>query len=82
MSVKKIAFIIAPGFEEIEAIAPYDIFKRAGIDVGLFSLSNDSIVASDRGLKICCDDLCLNLKIEDWNAIFLPGGRGGVYEKE
>jgi putative intracellular protease/amidase len=40
----KVYLFLAEGFEEIEAIAPVDIFRRAGIETITVSISSDKIV--------------------------------------
>jgi 4-methyl-5(b-hydroxyethyl)-thiazole monophosphate biosynthesis len=78
MNQIKIGLLIASGFEEIEAITPYDIFKRAGVEVELISVSDDLAVVSDRKLKIECDQLLKNVKWSSLTALYIPGGKGGV----
>ena len=33
--MKKIAVLLAPGFEEVEAVAPVDVWRRIGFQVTL-----------------------------------------------
>ena len=37
----KVFIFLADGFEEIEAIAPIDIFRRAGIEVATISITHE-----------------------------------------
>ena len=68
---------IAQGTEEMEAVIPIDLFRRAEINV---VIAGDSyIVECSRGLKIYPDIKFDKLSIEqEYNAIVLPGGMGAV----
>lgn len=74
--MKKVAVILAKGFEEIEAVTPIDVLRRAGVEVTLFGIGSISIKGA-RGIEIVCDK-----QIEDLNnsldAIVLPGGMPGA----
>ena len=59
--MKKAAVIIAPGFEEGEAINVIDILRRAGVDCESVSLQGKQVTATKRDLTsvikhmiICC----------------------------
>ncbi len=73
---KKVLVILADGFEEIEAITPIDVLKRAGLEVTLAGLSSKT-VAGSHGIKFQADIL-----LEDYtglpDAIILPGGLPGA----
>jgi len=73
---KKALIVLADGFEEIEAIAPFDILKRAGVDVTLAGLSSREI-KSARGAKFVTEKT-LNDTESDFDAVILPGGSGGA----
>lgn len=74
--MKKIAVLLADGFEEIEALAPSDILKRLGYDVVLAGIK-PGIVTGAHGIPVhpACD---LNdLDADSLDAVFLPGGMPG-----
>ena len=48
-------FLLADGFEETEAIAPFDMVKRAGEDAALVSVSENLTVTGAHGVKIIAD---------------------------
>ncbi len=73
---KKVLLVLADGFEEMEAVAPIDLLRRAGIDVTIAGLSA-LIVKSARGLSISAETV-LEKVSEDFDALVLPGGGGGA----
>ena len=74
---KKAILILADGFEEIEAITPLDILRRAGVDVIAAGLENTSVKGA-RGTVIQADTtLCEAIK-SNFDAIILPGGGPGA----
>ncbi len=73
---KKVLVILADGFEEIEAITPIDVLRRAGLEVTLAGLSSKTISGS-HGIKFQADILLEDFKnLPD--AIILPGGLPGA----
>jgi len=73
---KKALLVLADGFEEIEAFAPFDILKRAGIDVTLAGVPRKE-VKSARGAKVLTDKI-LDEKDELYDAVIFPGGLAGA----
>ena len=68
---------LADGFEEIEALAPVDFLRRAGITVKTASLKGKSAVGAHNievTADINIDDVSLD---EDVDAVILPGGMPG-----
>jgi 4-methyl-5(b-hydroxyethyl)-thiazole monophosphate biosynthesis len=73
--MKKNAFIIlAEGFEEIEAVTPIDLLRRADINVTIYGLSSKEIKGS-HGIIIKSDKL-LSSQEEIPSALIIPGGVG------
>ena len=68
---------IAPGFEDIEAITPIDVLRRAGCEVVVAGLL-DGPITSSRGLTICPDVPLDAVMTEDFDAVVLPGGMPGA----
>ena len=70
---------LADGFEEVEAITPFDFLKRANFLVTTVGVNKQKIKAA-HGLEVFCDveikNLNLNLKEKD--LIILPGGLKGT----
>ncbi|MDW8344432.1 MAG: DJ-1/PfpI family protein [Verrucomicrobiae bacterium] len=75
--MKKILVILAPGFEEIEAITVIDILRRAGLHVVVAGTQPGPIVAS-RQTKHLPDVLLDDVRPDDFDAVVLPGGQPGT----
>ncbi len=71
-------FLLADGFEETEAIAPFDMVKRAGEDAVFVSVSNNKTVTGAHGIKIVADIFMNEISAENGKMIVLPGGKLGV----
>ncbi len=74
---KKVLVYLATGFEEAEAIIPVDMFRRAGYEVVLASIQEQKEVVSSHNVKITADKLADEVSLEDFDAVFLPGGMPG-----
>lgn len=73
----KTAFVIlAEGFEEVEAIAPVDFLRRAGVRITLAGLEGLR-VKSSRNIGVEADILLRDL-VELPDAVILPGGSRGL----
>ena len=73
---KKVLIILADGFEEIEAITPIDVLRRAGVEVILAGLSG-KIITGAHGVKFQTD-VTLDEYKDLPDAIILPGGMPGA----
>lgn len=73
---KKALVVLAEGFEELEAVAPIDILRRAGVEVIVAGVAS-KIVKSSRGVGIETDRLLTEIK-DLPDAIILPGGLPGA----
>jgi DJ-1 family protein len=71
---KHAIIILAEGFEEVEAITPIDLLRRAGISVSILGLSSLEVKGShDIVVKA---DMLLNDFNGKYDALILPGGPG------
>ena len=71
---------LADGFEEIEALTPVDILRRAGCDVKCVSVNKTKTVVGAHGIKVEAD---INAEEAERLAlspemIILPGGMPGA----
>ncbi|MGC3978315.1 MAG: DJ-1/PfpI family protein [Paludibacteraceae bacterium] len=74
----KALIFLADGFEEIEAITPIDILRRAGIDVVTISITDSKIVTGAHHIDVIADMFFSEAKIEDKDYLILPGGMPGT----
>ncbi|HFI0254337.1 TPA: DJ-1 family glyoxalase III [Streptococcus suis] len=71
----KIAVVLANGFEEIEALAPVDIFRRAGFQCDMVGLTSIRVEGS-HAIKVEADCL-FDGDLSQYDLIVLPGGMPG-----
>ena len=73
---------LAPGFEELEAVALTDVMRRGGIDVRLAYIEDElhgDLVTGVNGITIKADTSINNVIVDDFDMMVLPGGWGGTY---
>jgi 4-methyl-5(b-hydroxyethyl)-thiazole monophosphate biosynthesis len=68
--------ILAEGFEEVEAITPVDLLRRAGAEVTLATVGAGIHVTGRSGLTMHADTMLATVEATDFDCIFLPGGPG------
>lgn len=68
--------ILMPGFEEVEAVTPIDLLRRAGVRVVVASLSLDASVVGRSNLTIVAETTFAIATQQTYDLIFLPGGPG------
>lgn len=73
---KKVLIVLADGFEEIEAVTPIDLLRRAGLDVIVAGVGKDRVEGS-HGIAIQTDVVLEEYK-DIPEAIVLPGGMPGA----
>ena len=76
--MKTILVHLAIGFEEMEAIVPVDVWRRAGFVVYTVSITGDKIVTGSHNISVVADLLFEEVKYDDADMIFLPGGMPGA----
>lgn len=69
--------LLGTGFEEIEAIAPLDLLRRAGIPVMTVGV-NGKTVFGGHGIGVAADITLEEMDLTQLQMIVLPGGLGGV----
>lgn len=72
-----VTVFLAEGFEEIEAITPIDVLRRAGISVRTCSITEKREVRGAHGIPFVADAVLSELADEE-NVILLPGGMPGT----
>jgi protein deglycase len=68
--------ILAEGFEEIEAIAPIDLLRRAGAEVTVAALGDNIHVTGRTGITMHADAPLSAVEHQLYDCVFLPGGPG------
>lgn len=76
--MKTILVHLATGFEEMEALVPVDIWRRAGFDVFTVSVTGNKIVTGSHNIPVVADLLFEEVVYNDADMIFLPGGMPGA----
>lgn len=74
----KVYEFLADGFEEVEALAPVDIFRRGGVEIETVSITGDYLVVSAHGVGIKADRLFEDVDLSDADILMLPGGLPGA----
>jgi 4-methyl-5(b-hydroxyethyl)-thiazole monophosphate biosynthesis len=72
----KVLAILAEGFEEIEAMAPIDLLRRAGAEVTVAALTDGVHVTGRSGVTVHADTLLAAVETQEFDCVFLPGGPG------
>ncbi|MCF0218253.1 MAG: DJ-1/PfpI family protein [Muribaculaceae bacterium] len=68
---------LAPGFEEIEAVTPVDVMRRAGMDVVTVSLADTKEVTGANGVTYVADRMLADVSLDDAEWLIVPGGLPG-----
>ncbi len=76
--MKKVAAMLAEGFEEVEALAVIDLLRRANVEITMVSVMNFEKVTGSHNITVMCDDKIDDIDIESFDMIFLPGGMPGT----
>ena len=72
----RIAVIACNETEDLELIGPVDLWRRAGFRVDTISLEKKNTIVLNSGVKVSCDNIIEKTNLEQYNAIYLPGGSG------
>ncbi|NLK20186.1 MAG: DJ-1 family protein [Synergistaceae bacterium] len=74
---RSVLLVLAEGFEEVEAVAPIDILRRAGVDVTVASVEG-AVVKGAHGIAVQADAELADVEGRDFDMIVLPGGIPGA----
>ena len=72
-----IYMFIAEGFEEIEALCPLDLMRRAGLEVTTVGIGGTSVTGA-HGITVTADVADKDFVCKSPDMIFLPGGMPGT----
>lgn len=67
---------LAEGFEEVEAVTPIDLLRRAGVEVATAALGEGIHVTGRSGITMHADTVLGAVLNQDYDLLFLPGGAG------
>jgi protein deglycase len=65
--------VLADGFEEMEAVAPIDLLRRAGVDVTVAGLPGTELTGRN-GIRLVADRPFSEICQDTFDLIVLPGG--------
>lgn len=76
--MKKTAIILADGFEEVEALTPVDLLRRAQLVCDMLALEDRETVIGSHGIAIRADKCLRDADLDSYDGIILPGGLRGT----
>ena len=68
--------LLAPGFEEAEALVPVDLLRRAGVETATVSLTGEPVPGS-HGITVTADLAMDQVDLDRADMVVLPGGGPG-----
>jgi len=80
--LQTVLVILGDGFEEIEAIAPIDILRRAGVQVVVASREPRLVVIGRNGISVAAEVALDDVAARDFDCIIVPGGPGTAEMRE
>lgn len=75
--MKTVYLFLATGFEEIEAITPIDILRRAGVNLKTISITGNQTVMGAHNIPVTADLLFEEVDFNLGCMLILPGGMPG-----
>lgn len=72
----RVLLVLADGFEEVEALTPADLLRRAGAEVVIAGLESLTVRGS-HSITVRSDVLLEQVKDDCFDAVVLPGGMPG-----
>lgn len=78
--IKKALVFLAPGFEELEALAPVDVLRRANVSVAVAGVQADAAgrVFGAHNVPVVCDFPAEALDLSGFDLVYFPGGMPGA----
>jgi protein deglycase len=76
MAGPTVLVILAEGFEEMEAVTPIDLLRRAGADVTVAATADGIYVTGRGGLTLHADTTLSAAESSRFDCVLLPGGPG------
>lgn len=76
--MKKSFIFLADGFEELEALSPIDIMRRAGMELVTVSIHDRLTVTGAHGVPVTADAMIDEIDCTDAEWLICPGGLPGA----
>lgn len=76
--MKKAVIFLAQGFEEVEAMTPVDLLRRAGVEVEMLAVDGSDTVTGAHGIQITVDNSIDSADLSETDLLILPGGMPGT----
>lgn len=73
---------LAEGFEEIEALTPVDLMRRAGLEVKTVGIGESKRIKGSHGIVVEADLTEQEISKDNLKAVVLPGGLPGTLNLE
>ena len=73
---KRVLCLLVDGFEEIEALTPVDLLRRAGAEVTLASVTGERFVKGRSQVIVQADAELANVIHDAFDLLLIPGGPG------
>lgn len=73
-SVNTILIPLENGFEEMEAVTPIDLLRRADFEVVVASVSSNQTVKGKNSILITADKTLMDVDLDIMDALVIPGG--------
>ena len=74
LSGKRIAYLIGPGYEDLEFWVPYMRLQEEGVEVSVIGIRANEEYIGKHGLPARCDLGCDEADPADYAALVIPGG--------
>ena len=78
VNMSRVCIFLADGFEEVEALTPVDLLRRAGIEVVTVSMNETPEVTGRSQITVVADALWADAQADTADMLVLPGGQPGV----
>lgn len=76
--MKKVVVFLADGCEEVEALTPVDLLRRAGVTVTTVSVNGKKTVTGSHKIEFFADEMYFDGVAKDADMVILPGGMPGT----
>jgi 4-methyl-5(b-hydroxyethyl)-thiazole monophosphate biosynthesis len=72
--MKRVLLLLMEGFEEMEAVVPVDVLRRAGVEVVMASMGSGIEVTGRCGVTVHADTVLGEMTGEGFDLLVIPGG--------